>query len=212
MSASRFRLLLSKGVPATTRRTAEKLSWLLPTRTAFAAQRLRSYSASQETFHHSKVASSLAARNFSDKAQNGKDENASATGETPDEEIPVATKAGTATLSFDEKDGSEPNTEPHSHSTLKGDRSEYTVAIDIQMPDMLDHSDLNVLQKWYIQEGDIVRRNDILCDIETPDFTFGLVCEDEFDSIVQEISVPAGPEPVPDGKVICVLVHRPEDA
>ena len=208
MSASKLRLLLSKRVLLpTTRRTTKKLSPCLSTRRTL----LTSYSGSEETCHAERSLSSFVARNFSGKPQND-DQEIENKKEEEEEEIPVATQAGTATLSFDEKDGSEPNTASHSDSTLKGDRSEYTVPIDIHMPDMLEHSDVNVLQKWYIQEGDIVRRNDILCDIETPDFTFGLVCEDEFDSIVQELVVPAGREPVPDGKVICVLVHRPEDA
>ena len=77
------------------------------------------------------------------------------------------------------------------------------------MPDMTDGNGNKVVE-WYKQTGDIIKRNDIMCDIETPDFTFGMVTEDEFDSIMGEIFVKEGPEFVNDGIVICNVWHQEE--
>ena len=48
---------------------------------------------------------------------------------------------------------------------------------------MTDGND-NKIVEWYKQTGDIIKCNDIMCDIEMPDFTFGMVTEDEFASIL----------------------------
>jgi hypothetical protein len=131
-------------------------------------------------------------------------------GEEKEENPPVATESGTASITFVD-DQAEPNyTKRHAESTLEGDdRSLYNVEIKIRMPDMGEGND-NKVVKWYKQTGDIVKYNDILCDIETPDFTFGMVTEDEFDSIMGEIFVKEGPEFVNDGTVICNLWHQAE--
>ena len=49
----------------------------------------------------------------------------------------------------------------------------YTEEIKVKMPDMGEGQG-RILQ-WFKQEGDVVVRRDILCDIETDDFTFGMV-------------------------------------
>jgi len=128
-----------------------------------------------------------------------------------DDETPtVATEIGTASITFVD-DQAEPNyTKRHAESTLEGDdRSLYSVEIKIRMPDMRDGNDIKIV-KWYKQTGDIIKCNDIMCDIETPDFTFGMVTEDEFDSIMGEIFVKEGPEFVNDGIVICNVWHQEE--
>lgn len=106
---------------------------------------------------------------------------------------------------------------------------------------------------WFKQEGDVVKRNDVLCDIETKvrwcwaisfsfflsdskeqrvvahmetkwrahvytfgfvylcfsqDFTFGLTVDDEEDGIMGTIVVPAGSDPIDDGDLLCILLHR----
>jgi hypothetical protein len=124
----------------------------------------------------------------------------------------VATEPGTASITFVD-DQAEPNTDRHAESTLEGDdRSLYNVEIKIRMPDMGEGSggSDNKVVKWYKQTGDIIKRNDILCDIETPDFSFGMVTEDEFDSIMGEIYVKEGPEFVKNGTVICNVWHQGE--
>lgn len=57
------------------------------------------------------------------------------------------------------------------------DPSLFTEEVKIRMPDM-GEGDGRVL-KWYKEVGDVVQREDVLCDIETPDFTFGMEIDDE---------------------------------
>lgn len=91
----------------------------------------------------------------------------------------------------------------------KGPRSlnpdEYTEKVAVHMPDMAEGS--NKILKWYKQPGDVVLRDDVLCDIETPDFVFGMETDDEHPCIMGEIVVPAPSGPVADGEVICYLMH-----
>ena len=96
----------------------------------------------------------------------------------------------------------------HALSSLKhGDPSLYRNPIVIRMPDMSDSDNLhNTIEKWYKRPGDVVKFNDILCDISTPDFTFGMVIEDEEDGILAEIHAEEG-RSVPDGKPICTIYH-----
>eukprot|EP00980_Cylindrotheca_fusiformis_P031265 scaffold26097_cov108-Cylindrotheca_fusiformis.AAC.1 len=74
------------------------------------------------------------------------------------------------------------------------------------MPDMGEGND-NLIEKWYKQPGDVIKKNDILCDISTPDFTFGMVTEDEFDAIMGEIHVQEG-ERADDEAPICTIYHQ----
>jgi hypothetical protein len=124
---------------------------------------------------------------------------------------------GTATITFTEQDdinnNDDDDTNKHPIESLQGggDPSQYTVPIVIQMPDMSDEDDIhNTIEKWYKQPGDVIKRNDILCDIATPDFTFGMVTEDEEDAVMGEIHVPEGTM-VPDHTPICTIYHRPAD-
>lgn len=77
----------------------------------------------------------------------------------------------------------------------------------MKMPDM-GEGDGKILT-WYKEEGDIVKRGDVLCDIETDDFTFGMETDDEQLGIMGSILVPAPSEKIPDGQVICILLHKP---
>lgn len=61
--------------------------------------------------------------------------------------------------------------------------------------------------EWYKKEGDLILKDDVLCDIETKDFSFGMVTDDECDAIMGEIIVEAGSEPVEEGAVICTVLH-----
>jgi hypothetical protein len=60
---------------------------------------------------------------------------------------------------------------------LQVDPSLFTEEIKIRMPDMGEG--IGRVVKWYKEEGDVVQREDVLCDIETPDFTFGMEIDDE---------------------------------
>jgi len=81
----------------------------------------------------------------------------------------------------------------------------YTVPVDIRMPDMSDGHD-NTVDTWYKQPGDTIKYNDILCDISTQDFTFGLSMDDNHDAIMGEIHVEAGTK-AKDGARICTIYH-----
>lgn len=89
------------------------------------------------------------------------------------------------------------------------DRSQYTEEIKVRMPDM-GEGEGKVLE-WYKKEGDVIKRGDILCDIETPDFTFGMETEDEGYAIMGKILVEAPSEAVKDGEVICILLHEAKE-
>lgn len=154
--------------------------------------------------------------NLQNKHQN--DDAKNETGEdakkqTPHEDQPH----GTATVSFVEFDDDHPanyqdDAAPkHPIDSLKGgDPSAYTQPVVIRMPDMSEDDDIhNTVEKWYKQPGDVIKRNDVLCDITTPDFTFGMVTEDEEDSIMGEIHVEEG-RSVPDHTPICTVYHLPE--
>jgi hypothetical protein len=122
---------------------------------------------------------------------------------------------GTATLTFVEteedivksddgiqKDGGDDTT-----TSLPHPKEHYTVPIVIRMPDMSDQDDENnTVEKWYKRTGDVVKRNDVLCDIGTPDFTFGMVTDDEDDALMGEIHVEEGSK-VPDNTPICTIYH-----
>lgn len=115
---------------------------------------------------------------------------------------------GNVTLEDHEDEDFEPNEASHPESTLKGNRDMFTVPVTIRMPDMGEGNN-NILEEWYKEPGDIIKRNDVLCDITTPDFTFGMVTDDEHDSIMGEILVEKGQE-APDDAPICIVYH-PED-
>lgn len=89
------------------------------------------------------------------------------------------------------------------------DRSKYTKEVEVRMPDMGD-GDGRILE-WFKKEGDIVKREDVLCDIETPDFTFGMETDDENLAIMGKICVEAPSEPIRDEEVICILLHENKD-
>lgn len=88
------------------------------------------------------------------------------------------------------------------------DMSLFTESVEIRMPDM-GEGEGKVL-KWYKREGDIINRGDQLCDIETPDFTFGMDTDDEEITIMGEIIVPAGSDAVADDALICYVLHKEE--
>jgi hypothetical protein len=94
--------------------------------------------------------------------------------------------ASSSTRYFSDKTGSRPQDgipegvefeEVVDSKLLQVDKSMFTEEVKIRMPDM-GNGDGRVL-KWYKEVGDVVQREDILCDIETPDFTFGMEIDDE---------------------------------
>jgi hypothetical protein len=89
--------------------------------------------------------------------------------------------------------------------SLLVDPSMFTEEIQVRMPEIGEGE--GKILKWFKEEGDVVQREDILCDIETPDFTFGMEIDDEELGIIGKILVEAGPDPVKDKVVICTIMH-----
>jgi hypothetical protein len=92
------------------------------------------------------------------------------------------------------------------------DRSKFTDKIPVPMPDLGTSNGnspdrLSKINEWFFKPGDIVQHEDVLCDIETPEFTFGMETDDEEVTIMGEILVPVG-TPVPDGTVLCYMLHE----
>lgn len=85
------------------------------------------------------------------------------------------------------------------------DPSDYTNKIPVRMPDMGQGH--GKILRWYVAPGDVVLREDVLCDIETPDFVFGMETEDEHPAIMGEILVQAPSGEVKDEDIICYLLH-----
>ena len=57
------------------------------------------------------------------------------------------------------------------------------------------------------RSGDIIKRDDPICDIRTDLVTFGMITDDE-DSIMSEILVPEESEPVDPGTVLCITLSK----
>lgn len=93
-----------------------------------------------------------------------------------------------------------------SKTTPELDVTKFTVRIELKMPDMGEGG--GKILKWYKEPGDIVKREDVLCDIETPDFTFGMETDDEQLALMGEILVEAPSGTIQDNEVICVLLHE----
>ena len=118
---------------------------------------------------------------------------------SPTSEEAVVTESG---------DDGVPSVKSHPASALKFARELYTVPVTIRMPDISDTND-NTIEEWFKKPGDVIQRDDILCDISTPDFTFGMSVDDETDAIMGEILIEAG-QHVSDGTPICVVYHPEE--
>lgn len=81
------------------------------------------------------------------------------------------------------------------------DKSKYTHEVKVEMPDIGDLKG-GIIEKWYKQPGDIIHRDDAICDIRTESFTFGMVTDDDFDSVMGQILVEEESGMVDPGTVI----------
>lgn len=99
-------------------------------------------------------------------------------------------------------------------SEMNVDRSKFTHEVKVSMPDLgdsdiMDDDDaFGVVDKWYKKEGDVIKQDDVICDIRTKLFTFGMMTDDDYDSIMGEILVPEGSDPVKPGTVICITLNE----
>ena len=86
--------------------------------------------------------------------------------------------------------------------------AEYTQKITIELPDL--GGGKGKVLKWYKKEGDVVRFDDTICDIQTELFTFGMDVEDENEGIMEEILVKEGEDAwLQPGTPICTILHKP---
>lgn len=84
---------------------------------------------------------------------------------------------------------------------------DYNIEIKVEMPDLGETK--GKILRWYKKEGDIIRHDETICDIETEMFTFGMDVEDENEGIMKEILVKEGGGFVKPGTPICSIMHKP---
>ena len=95
------------------------------------------------------------------------------------------------------------------------DTSKFTHEIKVEMPDVGDSTG-GTVETWYKKPGDIIQRDEVICDIRTEQFTFGMLTDDDFDSVMGEILVEEESGVVEPGTVICTTFsedkhHRDND-
>lgn len=87
------------------------------------------------------------------------------------------------------------------------DRSKFTEVVDVRIPNLNSESfEASKVLRWYKNVGDIVVFEDTLCDVETPEFTFGVEVEDEDVGVLDAIMVQSGEE-IPENRKICRILH-----
>ena len=102
------------------------------------------------------------------------------------------------------------STKKESTKKTELDPSQFTVRIEVKMPAMGNGG--GKVLKWYKSPGDVVHHEEVLCDIETKEFTFGMEVDDEQVAIVGDILVQAPSETVKDDEVLCILLHEESKA
>lgn len=90
------------------------------------------------------------------------------------------------------------------------DISKFTKEMKIEMPEILDGQSTAKLVKWYKSEGDIICKDETICDIETDMFTFGMDLDDEGYAIMKEILLKEGEETSEQNTPICIVLHEEE--
>eukprot|EP00522_Entomoneis_paludosa_P016993 CAMPEP_0172463254 /NCGR_PEP_ID=MMETSP1065-20121228/46528_1 /TAXON_ID=265537 /ORGANISM="Amphiprora paludosa, Strain CCMP125" /LENGTH=210 /DNA_ID=CAMNT_0013219157 /DNA_START=15 /DNA_END=647 /DNA_ORIENTATION=+ len=88
------------------------------------------------------------------------------------------------------------------------DPSQYTKEVKLLMPNMDDDGSGGKVVYWHKRQGDLVLRNDLLCDIEVKEFSFTMQNEDEFPSFMGEIFQPASDKILPHGEPLCAMMHK----
>lgn len=92
----------------------------------------------------------------------------------------------------------------------KFDVDAYTIPIVIEMPPMDDvggDESHCFVEAWHKKEGDWVRPEDVLCDVSTPDFVFGMQIDDSELGLLKEIHVQENVR-VPDHTPLCTIYHK----
>lgn len=108
-----------------------------------------------------------------------------------------------------EKEEKKEEDTPTSTSASAINIEDYTQELIIPLPDVGADNLSGKVVKWYKAEGDIVRPNDTICDIQTDLFTFGMDVEDENEGIMKTILVQVGEEGHKPGTPLCIIMHKP---
>mmetsp|Transcript_1875 Transcript_1875/g.3346 ORF Transcript_1875/g.3346 Transcript_1875/m.3346 type:complete len:238 (+) Transcript_1875:234-947(+) len=90
------------------------------------------------------------------------------------------------------------------------DRSKFVHEVDVEMPDVADDMAGEIV-KWHKKRGDLIKYEDVICDIKTELVTFGLMAGDSFDSYMGEILIPVGSKDsdwVQPGDILCKTYHE----
>mmetsp|Transcript_6809 Transcript_6809/g.12137 ORF Transcript_6809/g.12137 Transcript_6809/m.12137 type:complete len:229 (-) Transcript_6809:133-819(-) len=87
------------------------------------------------------------------------------------------------------------------------DRSKFTHEVKVEMPDVGDDTE-GIIDRWFKEEGDIIKPGDVICDIRTKLFTFGMMTDDDYHSIMGEILIPANSDPIKPNTVICKTLNE----
>ncbi len=105
--------------------------------------------------------------------------------------------------------GKDPKQEEEQDESEDNKFSEYTTPIVIEMPqvDANESGDKFFVEKWHKQPGDFLEKEDVLCEIATPDFVFGMQIDDEETGIMGEIHAEEGVK-VPCHAPICTIYHK----
>ena len=77
-----------------------------------------------------------------------------------------------------------------------------------QLDDISDDKTNCYIEEWYKKENDIIYFGDVICDISTPDFSFGMQIDDEDDiGILKEIHIKEDIK-VADFTPICTIYYK----
>ena len=95
---------------------------------------------------------------------------------------------------------------------MESELSLFTVPIVIEMPQIDEEDDsqddpMFFVEKWHKFPGDFLEKDDVLCEIATPDFSFGMQIDDEEAGIMGEIHAEEGLK-VPCNAPICTIYHK----
>ena len=95
---------------------------------------------------------------------------------------------------------------------LESELSLFTVPIVIEMPQIDEEDDsqddpMFFVEKWHKFPGDFLEKDDVLCEIATPDFSFGMQIDDEEAGIMGKIHAKEGLK-VPCNAPICTIYHK----
>eukprot|EP00559_Dactyliosolen_fragilissimus_P003577 CAMPEP_0184864224 /NCGR_PEP_ID=MMETSP0580-20130426/14152_1 /TAXON_ID=1118495 /ORGANISM="Dactyliosolen fragilissimus" /LENGTH=133 /DNA_ID=CAMNT_0027362917 /DNA_START=161 /DNA_END=562 /DNA_ORIENTATION=- len=92
------------------------------------------------------------------------------------------------------------------HDSFGVDVSKYTSDYFLKLPDLGEEG--GKISKWYKQEGELIKQDDVLCDIETELFTFGMDYDDDCLGIMGKILEPEGSDKLKPGQPLCIILHE----